>query len=275
MTNDTEELNLIGEESQTRTEKHPLEEMPDFDSEVAARHVAEAKENLPHVSDNDEMLPKVIIDGDYLGLENSHNGSHFMTQEENVEYERLWRTNVKSAIKYLREKWAEHVDRDFIQSFRCVHWVSNNDMIKHLEEMLGDGKHEKEISTQAYNNSEKLKTNKRWLDAKVGLLIDGTVNLASNADIQTNQWHGVVVEKDDDRKRRKYTEWANRLMTNEGNCVSPYEFVIGDWAAKAIVADPEAITPELRALAEKHGIPIIATDDEQLFNEQNKGSDEA
>lgn len=63
-----------------------------------------------------------------------------------------------------------------------------------------------EIFTQAYNDSEKLKTNKRWLDAKVGLLIDGTVNLASNTDIQTNQWHGILVEEDDDRKRRKYTE---------------------------------------------------------------------
>ena len=63
-----------------------------------------------------------------------------------------------------------------------------------------------EIFTQAYNDSVKLKTNKRWLDAKVGLLIDGTVNLASNTDIQTNQWHGILVEEDDDRKRRKYTE---------------------------------------------------------------------
>ena len=267
MTDNTGELNLIGEESQTRTEKHPLEEMPDFDSKVAARHVEETKENLPHVSDNDEMPPRVIIDDDYLGSENSHNGSHFMTQEENAEYERLWHTDMKSAVKYLREKWAEHVDRDFIQSFRCIHWVSSYDMIKHLEEMLSDGKHEKEISTQAYDDNEKLKTGKRWLDAKVGLLIDGTINLASNEDIQTNQWHGVIIEKDDDCKRRKYTEWANRLMTNEENCVSPYEFVIGDWTAKAIVADPEAITPELRALAEKHGIPIITTDDEQLFDE--------
>ena len=220
-----------------------------------------------------EASPRTIVDEDYLYADgNEHNGSHFMTQEENAEYERLWHTDMKAAIKYLREKWAEHVDREFIQSFRCVHWVSNSDMLSQIEEMLGDGKHEKEISTQAYNDSKKLKTERRWLDAKVGLLIDGTVNLASNADIQTNQWHGVVVEEDDDRKRRKYTEWANRLMTNAENCVSPYEFVMGDWTVRAIVADADAITPELRALSEKYNTPIIATNSQSLFS-QNTGAD--
>lgn len=257
MIGDTEAINITNEDSQV--EKHPLEDMPDFDPEAAAREVEAAKSELSHV----------VIDDGYLDEPNCHNGSHFMTQEENDEYERLWRTDMKAAVKYLRDKWAEHVDRDFIQSFRCVHWMPNGGAIEHLEEMLGDGKHEKEISTQAYGDSEALKDNRRFLDAKVGLLIDGTVNLASNEDIQTNQWHGVVIEEDDDRKRRKYTEWANRLMTNEDNCVSPYEFVMGDWTAAAIVADSDAITPELRALSEKYGVPIVATDDKRLFGEQS------
>ena len=212
-----------------------------------------------------DMIPKPKIDAEYLGDKNSHNGSQFMSTEENAEYDSLWHKDMKAAIKFLRDKWAEHVDRDFIQSFRCVHWVSSYDAIDHIEEMLGDGKHEKEISTQAYGDSDSLKTEQRWLKAKVGLLIDGTVNLADNADLQTNQWHGVVIEPDDDRKRRKYTEYANRLITDRENCVTPYEFVIGDWGAKAIIADPDAITPELRAVSEKHNIPIITTDDKSLF----------
>ena len=137
--------------------------------------------------------------------------------------------------------------------------------------MLGDGKHEKEISTQAYEDSENLQSRKRWLNSKVGLLIDGTVNLASNQDIQTNQWHGVIIEEDDNIKRRKYTEYANRLMTSRDNCVSPYEFVIGDWSAKAIIADPDAITPDLRAISEKYNIPIITTDDKTLFQDTKNG----
>ena len=217
-----------------------------------------------------EEAKKAVVDEKYLESENAHNGSHFMTPEENAEYERLWKTNMIAAVKYLRDKWAEHVDRDFIQGFKCVHWMPNSESLEHIDEMLGDGKHEKEISTQAYEDSGSLQTNRRWLDSKVGLLIDGTVNLASNQDIQTNQWHGVIIEEDDNIKRRKYTEYANRLMTSRDNCVSPYEFIIGGWSAKAIVADPDAITPELRAISEKYNIPIITTDDKSIFEQKEE-----
>ena len=261
-------FNLISEGSQAGTGKHPLEDTPDFDLEGAVRQVEEDKKRISRTADNHEVPSEVIINDEYLdAIENTRNGSHFMTKEENAEYERLWYTDMKSAVKQLRERWAEHVDRDFIQSFCCIHWLSSYDMARHLEEMLGGGKHEKEISTQAYGDGEGLRTRKRWSKAKVGLLIDGRVNLAGNEDLQTNQWYNS--EEDDGRK---YTAYANRLMTNKENCVSPYEFVIGDWTAKAIVADPDAITPELRTLSAKYGIPIIATDDEQLFSEQNKGA---
>ena len=70
-----------------------------------------------------EEEPKAVIDEEFLDPENAHNGSHFMTPEENVEYERLWKTNMIAAVKYLRDKWAEHVDRNFIQGFKCVHWM--------------------------------------------------------------------------------------------------------------------------------------------------------
>ncbi|MDO4746944.1 MAG: hypothetical protein Q4A70_01185 [Candidatus Saccharibacteria bacterium] len=256
--------------AQDETKKHPLEGMPSFESRVAAQQDEGAYEDPVDGNTNRKQSPKVIIDDDYLyKYENYHNGSHFMTLEENEEFERLWNVDQKAAVKYLREKWAEHADRDFIQSFRCIHWVSNSDMVKQIEEMLGNGKHEKEISTQAYDTSERLKTAKRWLRSKVGILVDGEVNLASNEDIQTNQWHGVIVEEDDNVKRRKYTENANRLMTSRDNCVSPYEFVVGDWTAKAIVADPDSITPELVKLGEKYNVPIIATDDESMFDKRS------
>jgi hypothetical protein len=246
---------------------------PTQESHIKEKELAEESEEIGSFKKTAESA-QIEVNDEYLDAKNSHNGPHFMLEEENAEYDRLWRTDMKAAIKYLREKWAEHVDRDFIQSFRCIHWMSNYDMATHIEEMLGDGKHEKEISTEAYSSSRELRAKKRWRDSKVGLLINGTVNLASNADIQTNQWHGVLIEEDDDRKRRKYTEYANRLMTNRDNCVSPYEFVIGNWNVEAIVADPDAITPELIMLSEKYNIPIIATDDESLFSESNSSQDE-
>ena len=237
--------------------------------------LAEIGQDTPATAETPEEpqeKPKVVIDEAYLNDEkNAHNGEHFMTEEENAEYQRLFNAGKKKeAVRFLRQKWGEHADQEFLQTFRCVHWVSPSKTIEHLEEMLGNGKREKEISTQAYSDGEGLRTKTRWLDAKVGLLIDGPVTLASNDDIQTNQWHGVVVEPDDDVKRRKYTSWANRLMTSRENCVSPYEFVKGDWKPKAIIADPDAVTPELQAISEKYGIPIITTDDESLFADKEE-----
>ena len=267
MANIAEGFNLIDENLQTEAENHPLESLQSFDPEMATRQVESAKERISHIANNQEASLGVVIDNGYPVSENWRNGSHFMSKEENAEYGRLCSADLRKAIKYLREKWAEHVDRDFVQSFRCIHWVSNYDTIKHLEGMLDGGRHEEEISTQAYDSIEKLQNSGRWLDAKVGLLINGTVNLASNDDIQTKQWLGSLIDEDDGRKRRRYTVYANRLLTNEKNCISPYEFVVGDWVVEAIVADSNAITPELSALSKKYNTPIITTDDKRLFGE--------
>lgn len=199
---------------------------------------------------------------------NIHNGTHFLSPTDNDRFQELCKTDLKEAIRFLREKWGEYVDRDFIQSFALIHWVANSESgLSNLEKMLGNSRHEVEISTQAYPDEKSLKDNPRWLHAKFGVLVDGRVNLASNADIQTNQWHGLL--KDDIVKRRKYTEWANRLITNKTNCVSPYEFVVDDWKVVGIVIDPD--TPGIEsviALAKKYGIPVIDTQNSDLFTKQ-------
>lgn len=108
-----------------------------------------------------------------------------------------------------------------------------------LEQLLGENRHEAEISTQGYHDDQSLKDKPRWAKAKFGVLINGSVTLASNGDIQTNQWHDI--QDGDAVKRRKYTEWANRLMTSEDNCISPYEFVVDEWKAVAIVIEPDTL----------------------------------
>jgi hypothetical protein len=192
-----------------------------------------------------------------------------MSETDNETYQALCETNLKEAIVFLRNKWDEYVDRKFIQSFALVHWVSNSERgLRDLGTLVGDSRHEVEISTQAYNNTQSLQENTRWLKAKFGVLIDGRVTLASNQDIQTNQWHGLA--EDDAVKRRKYTEWANRLMTSAANCTSPYEFVVGEWKAAGIVVDPDASDlDDIIALAKAHNLPIIDTGHNNLFPEQS------
>lgn len=197
---------------------------------------------------------------------NIHNGSHFMSPADNEAYQRLCETDLPGAVKFLRDKWGEYADYEFIDGFTLVHWVGSSEHgLTGLEKLLAESKHEAEISTQAYADQGSLAENPRWVRAKFGVLVDGQVTLASNADIQTNQWHGL--QEDDVVKRRKYTEWANRLMTNADNCTSPYEFVIGDWQATGIIVDPDTgVMDEIVAIANKYSLPIISTVESDLFS---------
>ncbi|MDO4753321.1 MAG: hypothetical protein Q4A36_03780 [Candidatus Saccharibacteria bacterium] len=52
MADDIEKLSSTNEEFQTKTEKHPLEDMPSFDLEAATRRVEEAKNNLLDKAEN-------------------------------------------------------------------------------------------------------------------------------------------------------------------------------------------------------------------------------
>ena len=233
------------------------------EGQAKAGEITGADSETVTLKDMTQEQLSVWFDGD-----NIHNASHFMSPADNDRYQELCGTDLKEAIRFLRDKWGEYADRDFIQSFALVHWVGNSESgLSNLEQMLDNSRHEVEISTQAYRDEKTLKDNPRWLRAKFGVLVDGRVNLASNADIQTNQWHGLM--KDDTIKRRKYTEWANRLMTNDANCVSPYEFAVDNWKVVGIMIDPD--TPDIEkvvALAKKYGLPVIDTRNNDLFTKQ-------
>lgn len=200
---------------------------------------------------------------EWFDTKNIHNGLQFMSPADNDRFQALYQTDYKESLIFLRDKWGEYADREFIGRFELVHWVAGLDK---MEKLISAGRHETDISTQAYLDIKSLMENPRWCRAKFGVLIDGQVTLASNADIQTNQWSNL--QPDDDVRRRKYTDWANRLMTNESNCVSPYEFTVGDWKATGIVVDAD--TPDIEkviAIANKYGLPIIYTNNNNLFTE--------
>lgn len=196
---------------------------------------------------------------------NYHNGSHFLSSADNRKYQDLCATRLDDAVIFLREKWNEYADHNFIQSFLLVHWVGNEGHgLDRISRLLGDSRHQVEISTQAYRDSESLMHNKRWLKSKFGVLISGQVTLASNADIQTNQWS--MLQPSDSIIHRKYTDLASRLMTDETNCVSPYEFVVGDWVASGIIVDSDSEQRgEIDLLAKQYGLPVVGTQDENLF----------
>jgi hypothetical protein len=166
-------------------------------------------------------LPKEQVFDWLFSIDNIANGSHFMPSDDNREYQRLYNTKMVDGIVFLRDKWDEYADHEFLKKFVLVHWVGNDEMgLDRMSKLLGNSRHQVEISTQAYRDSESLIKNRRWLESKFGVLISGQVTLASNEDIQTNQWH--MLQPSDTIFRRKYTSYANRLMTDETNCISPY-----------------------------------------------------
>ena len=201
----------------------------------------------------------------WFDADNIHNGSHFMSSADNDKYQELCAVDMKQAVMFLRDTWGQYADQEFLQSFALVHWVGSAEGgLEDLQELLGDSRHAVEISTQGYRDEVSLRDEERWLDARFGVLVDGQINLASNADIQTNQWLNVRLQDAD--VRPKYTEWANRLMTSESNCVSPYEFVIGNWHAIGIVVDPNsAYAHQAIALAKRYDLRVVDTQQNNLF----------
>ncbi|MCW1948972.1 MAG: hypothetical protein KIH89_000780 [Candidatus Shapirobacteria bacterium] len=220
-------------------------------------------------SNNDRVLLRNLSKeqvSDWLfNIENTSNGSHFMSPDDNREYQRLHNTKMVDGIVFLRDKWSEYADHEFFKKFVLIHWVGQDEMgLDRMSKLLGNGRHQVEISTQAYSDSESLIKNRRWLKSKFGVLVSGQVTLASNEDIQTNQWH--MLQPSDTIFRRKYTEYANRLMTDETNCISPYEFVVGDWVASGILVDPDSDQRDkIDLLAKQHGLSVMTTTDEDLF----------
>lgn len=196
---------------------------------------------------------------------NIRNGSHFMSPADNNTYQKLCAVDMKDAVVFLRDKWGEYADQEFLQSFALVHWVSDGERgIEGLQNLLDDSRHAVEISTQGYRDEVSLQDEERWLGAQFGVLVDGKITLASNADIQTNQWRNVQPEEAE--KRPKHTEWANRLMTNEANCRSPYEFVVGNWTVTGIVIDPNSPhADQIRALASQYNLRVVDTQQNDLF----------
>lgn len=240
----------------------PSEDVIDVAGSIAQR-MFEGPGNTLQLKD---MTPEQLAR--QFSADNIHNGSHFMSPADNSAYQELCRTDMKTAVKFLRDKWAEYADHDFMNDFKLVHWVGDSaEGLADLEKLAGPSQsHEVEISTQGYRDQASLDDSPRWLQAKFGVLIDGQVTLASNQDMQTNQWHGP--HQDDPTKRLKYTEWANRLMTNQDDCVSPYEFVVGDWKPAGIIVDPD--TPDLEAvtaLAQQLDLQVVDSHSNSLFED--------
>ncbi len=197
----------------------------------------------------DQIADQIVID-----IPKNHDGSHFLTQEQNQYFELLYKDgNHKAALVYLKNCWRTAFDYEFIHSFKKVHWVAG---VSEIREFLKNSRTQVEISCQAYSE---FPFTQRWMQSGLGVLIEGPVTLAGNADLQTNQWSMFTKETG-----KKYTEYANRLFTNRQNCTSPYEFVVDDWKVNAIIfsADSKVDKNEVMELAREYGLPVLGTDGE-------------
>lgn len=60
---------------------------------------------------------------EWMNGNNIHNGAQFMSPDDNRTYQELCETDLKQAIVFLRDKWSEYADHEFMQSFALIHWV--------------------------------------------------------------------------------------------------------------------------------------------------------
>lgn len=131
------------------------------------------------------------------------------------------------ALTYLRNLYATRMDREFLDSFIKIHWAAK----QNLEQLLASPRSNLEISCQAYKAPPYI----CGFVSGVGVLMQGRTVFAGNGDLQTNQWSRLTQETGG----RRFTEYFDRLFVNRDDCKTPYEFVLGDWAIKAIVVDSD------------------------------------
>lgn len=164
-----------------------------------------------------------------MGISKIHDGSHFMkVEEQQMFYQFIQAGNYARALPFLRKVWREKADMHFLRKFTMIHWAQPNNLVK----MLNVRKSEIEICCQAY-----LKPPYKcgWVGG-VGIIVDGEITLAGNADLQTNQWSSLT-----NQDGKKYTEYASRLFVNAKTYKTPYEFIVYKWTPKIIVIDENSV----------------------------------
>jgi hypothetical protein len=193
----------------------------------------------------------------------------YLTPKEIAYYNSLVDENKwKKALRYIKNKWNERVDRSFIQSIHTIHWGHLNN-IEYGATKLSRGS---ELGCNAYL-SPPYKCN--WIGG-LGLMINGRVTLAGNTDIQTNQWRFGKNEF-----IQRYTEYAEHLCLNKMTFIPPNsngrhnEFLVDNWKPIALVFDEDKLDPEdyvtqlgripnkyemivfLKEFAAKLGLPLL------------------
>jgi hypothetical protein len=219
--------------------------------------------------DNIAFNPKLNLDlrkraNDERKTLRPQDGIHFMSEEDNQEYNTLLKNDRMRAKKFLREKWEEKADKEYLSNnYIVIHWAGGDgENSGRLEQLLHSPKPDLEISTQAYRTGDldQLK-NDHYEGLKYGLLIGGDITLAANGKIFSHDREAA-----ERQGGKKYSAWASNLITGEKDAINPYEFLIGNWRTKAIVADRD--TPNLdriKNLADKYKVPLVYTDDKSVF----------
>lgn len=159
----------------------------------------------------------------------------YLTPKEIAYYNSLFdERKLKTALRYIKRKWNERVDRSFIQSVHIIHWGS----FDKIEFAITKLSRRRELCCNAFLKPPYLCG---WIGG-LGLMINGYVTLAGNCDIQTNQW------KFGQRERiQRYTERAEHLCLNRQTFIVPgsngrhNEFIVDNWNPVGIVIDEKKI----------------------------------
>jgi len=181
-----------------------------------------------------------------------------------------------------KKDWNMHVDRDFINSIKLVHWEISGDPAKFLTSSGKD-----EISTEGYLPDEPM-VSRFAKGTQVGVLIDGYVTFAMNSGGGTGffagkdageKWKSSGMAKRAGISKALPARFGggpilNKLTGDEsdylilnkdsvfrrGSGKIYNEFIVDNWKPKALVSKGGAdnkFYKELYAIAKKTGLPII------------------
>ncbi len=206
-----------------------------------------------------ETLEKIIANYKQYTLVSSKN-----EKNELADLQKIWWSEGNKAISiYMKRKFQEKADLNFIQSINTVHWTFS---LKGLEAILrSDGiTNHYDMSTVWYLWCEDYMA--QWGNSShqwgVGIQLTGTVLLAANDDLRTDNrinWDksrkyplsdnsAIILNKDSFLTSRERNFWHN-------------EFLITDYKIQNIVIDENIFDskslPQLQEIASKYNIEII------------------
>ena len=171
----------------------------------------------------------------------------------------------RSYLREIKIEWNKRADRNFFGKFVYVHYFLRPEWLEHV--LTGGMGSSAEISTIGYLKDGGVVGRVWGGDKSVGVVVEGYITLAGNADLQVSQWIPETGPKAV-RADQKYTGELKQLFTDEKGFrrESIDEALIDNWKITAIVLPHNKIPKEFEKLVNESNLPILNSKFEVIRN---------